>query len=40
MHGVIKDIERLEMLYELFAATLDELVRIGAASDGPAGVEL
>ncbi len=40
VHGVVKDIERLKMLYELFATTLDELVRIGAAHEGPAGVEL
>lgn len=29
--GVIKDIDRLKALFELFAATLDELCRIGAA---------
>jgi hypothetical protein len=29
--GVIKDIERLKRLYELFAETLDELCRMGAA---------
>jgi hypothetical protein len=29
--GVIKDIERLKALFELFAMTLDELCRIGAA---------
>ena len=40
MHGVIKDIERLKALYDLFAVTLDELVRIGAAHEGPASVEL
>lgn len=32
--GVIKDVERLKQLYELFAATLDELCRIGAAYEG------
>jgi hypothetical protein len=29
--GVIKDIERLKLLYELFAETLEHLCRIGAA---------
>jgi hypothetical protein len=29
--GVIKDIDRLQALFELFATTLDELCRIGAA---------
>ena len=29
--GVIKDVERLKRLYELFAETLDELCRMGAA---------
>jgi hypothetical protein len=29
--GVIKDIERLKLLYELFAETLEQLCRIGAA---------
>ena len=38
--GIIKDVERLERLYELFAETLDELCRIGAASDQPANVEV
>jgi len=31
--GTIKDVERLKSLYELFAETLDQLCRIGAASD-------
>lgn len=30
--GVIKDIERLKLLYDLFAETLDELCRIGRAT--------
>jgi hypothetical protein len=38
--GIIKDVERLKLLYELFAETLDELCRIGAASQRPAGVEI
>src|SRR6266550_6909818 len=29
--GVLKDIERLKLLYELFAETLDQLCRMGAA---------
>ena len=29
--GVIKDIDRLKLLYELFAETLDELCRMGSA---------
>ena len=38
--GIIKDLERLKLLYELFAETLDELCRIGAASERPPGVEI
>ena len=29
--GVIKDVERLKLLYELFGETLDQLSRIGSA---------
>jgi hypothetical protein len=29
--GVIRDVERLKLLYELFAETLEQLCRIGAA---------
>ena len=29
--GVVKDIERLKLLYELFSETLDQLCRMGAA---------
>jgi hypothetical protein len=36
--GVIKDIDRLELLYELFTETLDELCRMGAAVDTPPNV--
>jgi hypothetical protein len=32
--GVIKDVERLKRLYELFAETLDQLCRIGSAYEG------
>jgi hypothetical protein len=38
--GVIKDVERLKLLYELFAATLDELCRIGSAYHADPGVEV
>ena len=38
--GVIKDVERLKHLYELFAETLDELCRIGAAYQSDPGVRL
>jgi hypothetical protein len=38
--GVIKDVDRLKGLYDLFAETLDELCRMGAATDGPTGVQL
>lgn len=38
--GVIKDIERLKLLYELFAETLDELCRMGSAYEQPPPVKL
>jgi len=38
--GVIKDVERLKTLFELFAAVLDQLCRIGSAHKEEAGVEL
>ena len=38
--GVIKDIERLKLLYELFAETLDQLCRIGSAYEESPKVEL
>ncbi len=31
VHGIIKDVERLKSLFELFAETLDQLCRIGSA---------
>ena len=31
--GIIRDLERLKLLYELFAETLDELCRMGSASE-------
>ena len=38
--GVIKDVERLQRLYELFAETLDELCRMGSAYQSAPGVTL
>jgi hypothetical protein len=38
--GVIKDVERLSRLYDLFAETLDQLCEIGAALDVPPRVDL
>ncbi len=38
--GIIKDLDRLKLLYDLFAETLDELHRLGAAEDAPSNVEL
>ena len=38
--GIIKDVERLKLLYELFSETLDELCRMGAAYKQPPDVAL
>ena len=38
--GVIKDVDRLQGLFDLFAAVLDRLVHIGSAYDEVPGVEL
>jgi hypothetical protein len=38
--GVIKDLDRLKQLYELFAETLDQLCRIGSAYERDPGVAL
>lgn len=38
--GVIKDVERLKLLYELFAETLDQLCRIGSAYEHAPDVEV
>ena len=38
--GIIKDIDRLKRAYELFAETLDELCRLGAADNRPPQVRL
>jgi hypothetical protein len=36
--GVIKDIDRLRLLYDLFSETLDELCRMGSAYETSAGM--
>lgn len=38
--GVIKDLDQLKALFELYAATLDELCRIGSAYEQDPGVRL
>jgi hypothetical protein len=38
--GVIKDIDRLKLLYDLFSETLDELILMGSASQADPGVKL
>jgi len=38
--GVIKDLDRLKLLYELFAETLDELCRMGSAEDKTTPVKI
>ena len=38
--GVIKDLERLKLLYDLFAETLDELCRMGSAYEQAPPVKL
>lgn len=38
--GVIKDIPRLKLLFELFAETLDQLCRIGSACETAPQVRL
>jgi hypothetical protein len=40
VHGIIKDIDRLKALYDLFGETLDQLARIGSAERGAPGVTL
>ena len=38
--GIIKDIDRLKLIFDLFAETLDQLTHMGAADARPARVEL
>lgn len=40
VHGIIKDVERLKLLFNLFAETLDQLCRIGSAYEGSPSVKL
>ena len=40
VHGIIEDIDRLKLLFDLFAHTLRRLCEIGEAADRPAGVKL
>ena len=38
--GIIKDLERLKLLFELFAETLDQLCRIGSAYERAPDIKL
>jgi hypothetical protein len=38
--GVIKDVDRLKSLFDLFAAVLDQLCRMGSVYKQEAGIEL
>jgi hypothetical protein len=38
--GVIKDVDRLKLLYDLFSETLDELCRMGSAYENNPGVNI
>jgi hypothetical protein len=38
--GILKDVERLKLLYDLFSETLDQLCRIGSANQSTPGVSL
>ena len=38
--GVIKDVDRLRLLFDLFAATLTRLCEVGGATDDPPGVTI
>lgn len=40
VHGVIKDVERLKLAFELFAVTLDELCKMGSAYEHDPGIVL
>ena len=40
VHGIIKDVERLKLLFELFAETLDQLCHIGSAYENKPKVTL
>jgi hypothetical protein len=38
--GIVKDVERLKLLYDLFGETLDQLCRIGSANENTPNVSL
>ena len=38
--GIVKDVERLKLIYELFSETLDQLCRIGSASQDTPNISL
>ncbi len=40
VHGIIKDVERLKLLFELFAETLDQLCHSGSAYENKPKVKL
>jgi len=40
VNGEIKDVERLKALFDLFAAVLDQLCRIGSAYKQEPGITL
>ena len=40
VHGITKDVERLNLLFELFAETLDQLCHIGSAYENKPEVML
>jgi hypothetical protein len=40
VHGIIKDVDRLKLLFELFAVTLDQLCHIGSAYEDRPNVTL
>ena len=38
--GVVKDVDRLKDLFDLFSLVLDELCRLGSAYEGGPGVQV
>ena len=38
--AIVKDIDQLKRLFEVFSETLDQLCRVGAAYEKASGVEL
>jgi hypothetical protein len=39
VHGILKDVERLKLLFDLFAAVLDRLAELGIATEEAPPVE-